>query len=142
MIEILSFISRITPNIQLALTTNKMHNETTNNEEFKKAKAVCQYGFKGSHRLCTVRELYNTSLWIGLNAKEVSVPLLLFHGLRDKITTPTASISMFENLKCPDKQIVLLPESDHCLLIPSLDLDLTPNFVCVRILNWLDSLVD
>jgi acylglycerol lipase len=139
MINILMGISMIFPNIQLALTTKKMNYESTSNYEFIEAKKINPYDFKPPHRLCTVRELFNISSWIPKNANKITIPMILFHGLRDKLTTPSGSIEVFEKISSSDKEIVLLPESDHCILIPSSHDDLTPNYVYVKILSWLES---
>ncbi len=137
MIQILLGVSRIFPNLQLALTTKKLGSETTVNKDFIEAKNSCPYGFRGPLRLCTVRELFKVSLWIPENVSEISIPIILFHGLRDKITTPNGSIGVYNKIKSTDKEIVILPESEHCVLVPSSNSDLTPNFVYVKILDWL-----
>lgn len=138
-IKLLYEISNFLPNLQLAFTNKVTNLEITNNMEFIKAQNLCPYKFKGPHRLCTVRELYEISLWIPENAHEINLPLIIFHGLCDKITTPSGSIDVFEKIKISDKEIVLLPESEHCLLVPNSPDDLTPNFIYIKILNWLDS---
>lgn len=138
MIQLLLGISKILPNLQLALTTKKMSSETTVNTEFIEAKKICPYGFKGPHRLCTVRELFKVSLWIPDNVYDIELPIILFHGLHDKITTPSGSINVIEKIKSTDKEIVILPESEHCILIPNSHDDLTPNFVYIKILDWLE----
>jgi len=138
MIQILLGICRFLPNLQLALTTKKLGSETTANPEFIEAKNECPYGFRGPLRLCTVRELYKVSLWIPENAYHVNIPLLLFHGLRDKITTPNGSMQVFAKISSTDKEIVILPESEHCVLVPNSHDDLTPNFVYIKILDWLE----
>ena len=50
----------------------------------------------------------------------------------------TLLLNVFEKIKSTDKEIVILPESEHCLLVPSSHDDLTPNFVYIKILDWLD----
>lgn len=138
MIQVLLGVANFLPNWQLALTTKKMSSETTVNADFIIAKNLCPYGFRGPHRLCTVRELFKVSLWIPENVREINIPLILFHGLRDKITTPSGSINVFKKIKSVDKELVILPESEHCILVPSSHDDLTPNFIYIKILDWLD----
>jgi alpha-beta hydrolase superfamily lysophospholipase len=138
MIQVLLGITNVLPNLQLALTTKKMSSETTVNTDFIMAKNLCPYGFRGPHRLCTVRELFKISLWIPDNVHDIKLPLILFHGLRDKITTPSSSINVFEKIKSTDKEIVILPESEHCVLVPNSHDDLTPNFIYIKILDWLE----
>lgn len=72
-----------------------MGSETVINQDYIKAKELCPYGYKGSHRLGTIRKLLNVSLWIPNNISNFDVPILLFHGLHDKITTPICSIIAF-----------------------------------------------
>jgi len=138
MIQILLGICRFFPNLQFALTTKKLGSETTTNPDFIEAKNSCPYGFRGPLRLCTVRELYHVSLWIPENAYQVNLPLLLFHGLRDKVTTPNGSMQVFNKISSVDKEIIILPESEHCVLVPNSRDDLTPNFVYIKILDWLE----
>jgi alpha-beta hydrolase superfamily lysophospholipase len=116
-----------------------MDSETAINKDYINAKETCEYGYKGAHRLGTVRELLNVSLWIPENINKLTTPVLLFHGLCDKITTPAGSLKAFNCINTDDKEIVLLPNSEHKLLIENNPDDLTPHFVYSRILNWLES---
>ena len=116
-----------------------MGSETAINQDYLKAKELCSFGYRGAHRLGTVRELLNISLWIPENIATFDVPILLFHGLYDKITTPTGSIKAFNAIKNTDKEIILLPNSEHNLLVENNPDDLTPNFVYVKMLNWIDN---
>lgn len=138
-IQILLAVCVMAPNLQLALTTKKLGSETTVNNDFIEAKNACPYGFRGPLRLCTVRELLKTSLWIPDNVHKITVPLILFHGLRDKITTPDGSKQVFNKISSTDKELVILPESEHCVLVPNSQDDLTPNYVYVKILSWLQA---
>ncbi len=139
MIKLLLGISYILPNLQLELTTKKIDSETTTNNEFIKAKNTCLYSFKGPLRLCTVRELFNVSLEIPEQVDKITIPLILFHGLKDKVTTPIGSKIVFDKIKSTDKELVILSESEHCVLIPKNPDDLTPNYVYAKILSWLEA---
>lgn len=136
--NILLPISYWFPKLKLAFTTTNMGNQSVINQEFIDAKNNCKYNYKGIHRLGTVREMYKISLWIPDNTKEISTPLLLFHGLNDKITTPKGSEKVFKNINSLNKELILLPDTEHCLLIPNTYDDLTPNFIYAKTLNWIE----
>ena len=78
-------------------------------------------------------------MWIPNNKSNFDVPILLFHGIHDKITTPTCSIIAFNSIINKEKEIILLPNSEHNLLVENNPDDLTTNFVYVKILNWNES---
>lgn len=137
-LNLLYYISYIFPRFKLAFTTRKMGNETVINQDYIKAKELCPYGYKGAHRLGTVRELLNVSLWIPENINKLVVPLLLFHGLCDKITTPSGSLKAYDYIQNSDKEIILLPNTEHNLLVGNNPDDLTPNYVYAKITNWIN----
>lgn len=136
--NILLILSKIIPKAKLAFTTKKMGSETVINQEFLDAKENCPYGYRGAHRLGTVRELLKISLWLPENVETINYPTIFFHGLHDRITTPSGSIDSFNKIKNKNKELVLFPESEHCLLVPNNYDDLTPNFIYVKILDWIE----
>lgn len=131
--------SKLFPQLKLAFTTKKLGEESVINYDYITAKNKCSFSYKGCHRLATVREIYNTSIWIPENSHKIDKPILLFHGSHDKITTPQGSIKVFNSIKTQDKEIIILPESEHSLLVPDDCYDLTPNFIYSKILNWLQN---
>jgi acylglycerol lipase len=139
MIKILLLASKIIPTWKLATTTKKMASENVINREYINARQQCSYSYKGSQRLSTVRELYFNSLWILDNAHNIDIPILIFHGLNDKITTPKGTQLVYEKMKSDDKELILLPQSEHCLLVPNNKDDLTPNFIIAKIIVWLNN---
>lgn len=138
-LNLLYYMSYLLPRFKLAFTTRKMSSETVINQDYIKAKELCPYGYIGSHRLCTVRELLNVSLWIPNNITNFNVPLLLFHGLCDKITTLVGSQQTFNSIQNNNKEMIILPNSEHNLLVENNPDDLTPNFIYVKILKWFDT---
>ena len=137
--KILILSSKIIPTWKLVTTTKKMSNENVINKDYIHAKQLCSNNYKGSLRLSTARELYLNSLWISNNAQNIDIPILVFHGLNDKITTPIATKTVFERMKSKDKELILLPQSEHSLLIPNNNDDLTPNFIIAKIVVWLNN---
>jgi acylglycerol lipase len=138
-LNLLILTSKIIPTWKLVTTTKKMSNENVINKEYIYAKQLCSYNYKGSLRLSTARELYLNSLWISNNVQNIDIPILIFHGLNDKITTPIGTQNVFEKMKSKDKELILLPQSEHSLLIPNNKDDLTPNFIIAKIVVWLNN---
>jgi len=139
MVNILLQASKIIPTWKLATTTKKISNENVINKEYIKARQSCPFSYKGSLRLSTVRELYFNSLWIQENSQYIDIPILIFHGLNDKITTPVGTQNVFNKIKSKDKELILLPQSEHCLLVPNNNDDLTPNFIIAKTVVWLNN---
>jgi esterase/lipase len=83
--------------------------------------------------------LYLHSLWIVDNADQIDIPILIFHGLNDKITTPNGTQIVFNKIKSIDKELVLLDQSEHSLLVPNHKDDLTPNFIIAKSISWLNN---
>ncbi len=137
--NILLQASKIIPTWKLATTTKNMASENVINKEYINAKILCTYTFKGSQRLSTVRELYLNCLWLPNNSHKITIPILIFHGLKDKITTPNGTISVFEKIKSDDKELVLLSQSEHSLLVANNNDDLTPNFIIAKLVVWLNN---
>lgn len=139
MTSILLNMSSIFPKLKFAFTTKKMGIETAINQAFIDAKESCPYNYHSAQRLGTVRELYNVSLTIGEQMDKLDKPILIFHGLKDKITTPHETKKAFENIMYTDKELILLPNSEHCLLVPNNSDDLTPNIIYAKILDWINN---
>jgi alpha-beta hydrolase superfamily lysophospholipase len=139
--NILLQTSKIIPSWKLATTTKKMSTENVINKEYIDARNLCSFSYKGSLRLSTVRELYINSLWTPNNAHHLNIPILIFHGLKDKITTPIGTQIVFEKMKSNDKELILLPQSEHCLLVPNNIDDLTPNFIIAKLIVWLNNML-
>jgi len=138
-LNLLYYTSYLFPRLKLPLTTRKIYSKTSINQDYIKNRNLCSYSYKDSHRLGTVRELLNVSLWISNNISNFNVPILLLHGLNDKITTPSGSIIVFNSIINKKKELVVLPNSEHNLLVNNNPDDLTPNFIYVKILNWIES---
>jgi len=139
MVNILLLASKIIPTWKLATTTKKMSSENVINKDYIKARQLCSYSYKGAQRLSTVRELYFNTLWIQDNAQYIDIPILIFHGLNDKITTPNGTQIVYEKMKSINKELILLPQSEHCLLVPNNNDDLTPNFIMAKVIVWLNN---
>ena len=95
------------------------------------------YNFDAPYPLCTMREIYDISLWIPSNVSELNTPLLIFYGSNDKIISYEGINSTFNNIKYTDKELVILPNTEHCILVPNED-DIIPQMVYTKIVDWLN----
>ncbi|XAR51539.1 2-acylglycerol O-acyltransferase [Bertholletia excelsa] len=92
--------------------------------------------YKHKPRLRTALELLKTTQEIERRLSEVSLPLLILHGVADTVTDPAVSKSLFEKARSSDKRLNLYKDAYHALL------EGEPDDVIARvfgdILTWLD----
>jgi len=138
MTKLLLTLSLWFPTLKLASTTKNLSKKTIINEDFIKARSLCKYNYQGTHRLATIRELYKISLWIPENAYMIETPIIIFHGDNDIVTTPNGSINVYNNINIMDKELVIIENGDHSLLLPKDDGDMTSSFIMAKMLKWLD----
>ncbi len=87
---------------------------------------------RGSARMGT--ELLKTAEWIQAHAEEWTLPLLLIHGLKDRLVNPEDSRRFFENVVVQDKAFLELPEGFH---EPHNDFDQA--FVLTKVGDWIEA---
>jgi alpha-beta hydrolase superfamily lysophospholipase len=71
----------------------------------------------GSARLAT--EYFSTVRWIYRHASELTIPLLIMHGSRDRVTLPEGSRRFFQRVIFPDKEHREYPGNYHDLYVDS-----------------------
>jgi alpha-beta hydrolase superfamily lysophospholipase len=131
--NILIYISYLFPKLYMPIV-----NDTKNNNsdiiEFMEAKEKSEYSIKTPYMLSSAREIYYLHLWIIENQdkiRNINTNFLIFHGDMDNIT----SYEMTENIF--KKDIYIIPEGRHTLLVPKNYNDITPNFVYGVMLNYI-----
>jgi alpha-beta hydrolase superfamily lysophospholipase len=139
LINILTIISYIIPKLKVNINNSNTNSDSSINLEYMNNKKLCNHTYKPPYMLCTIREIYNISLWIPNNVADIEIPILIFYGLNDKLIPFDSVKTTFEKIKFSDKELIILPESEHCILIPNTNYDLTPYYVYIKILNWLNS---
>lgn len=72
--------------------------------------------YKGSVRAATVVSLLDMINFANSYYDEVSMPLLLFHGGLDTISSPLATMALHEQAKSFDKTLYILPHEYHDIL--------------------------
>jgi len=139
--NILLFVSKLFPNIPLLKSSNTMTNIASDNNDFILAKEQNKYTYHGNHRLCTGRELLSISDWIKENGYLLKTPILIFHGLKDCITQPLITKDIFNKISSQNKQLYLLDDAQHCLLIESYKDSLIPEYIITKSIYWLEQLL-
>jgi alpha-beta hydrolase superfamily lysophospholipase len=134
--SLLSGLSFILPEIQVI--SNNLSAVAINNQEFINAKEKNTYSYKGNHRLNTCREMLNISNWISNNGYLLETPILIFHGIKDTITNPMVTKCVFDNMISKDKELHLLEEGYHCLLIESEENPYLPGYIMGKIVHWIN----
>jgi caffeoylshikimate esterase len=140
--NILLKISNIAPNLQLVSTTKNMSKQSTYNKHYLKAKENNDYFYKHSHRLCTGRELLYISEWIEDNCHLFTKPILIFHGEKDHITDPLITKQVFNKISSSDKELHLIKNGHHILLVDNYDDSIIPEFIIIKTINWIDKNIE
>ena len=112
----------------------------TTNTEFLKEKKKNKYTYQDYHRLCTGRELFFVAEWIKNNIHLLKIPILIFHGLKDTTTQPEITRNLFELITVPNKELHLIEEAYHCLLIECSENPIVPKFIMNKTLDWIEKL--
>jgi acylglycerol lipase len=107
------------PNLKLITQTKNMAEKTTNNIDFIQARQNNLYSYKYKHRLCTGRELLKMTNWINDHGYLLELPTLIFHGEKDNITDPRITEKLYNNINTIKKELYLIPNGDHSLLLDS-----------------------
>jgi caffeoylshikimate esterase len=140
--NILLGLSKICPNLQLVSTTRNMSKQATENVEYIKAKQNNPYFYKNSHRLCTGRELLEVSDWIEKNSHSFNKPILIFHGKNDHITDPLITQKVFNEISSSNKELYLIENGQHILLLDNNKDSIIPEFIFVKTLIWLQKNIE
>jgi len=134
--KILLSISYCLPFCRLLSDSNGLTNIISTNQEFLDAKKNNKYTYNGSHRLCTGRELLKISNWIKKNGHLLKIPIQIFHGLKDYVTQPEMTEEIFNKMNTK-KELHLLEDAHHCLLIECKENPLLPNIIIQKSVDWI-----
>lgn len=137
-IKTLSIICNFFPEIPLYTSANSLSKLSTDNKGFIDARKKSVFSYNGSHRLCTCKELLKVSEWIDENGHLLKIPILIFHGLKDTVTEPTITKKVFDKMHSEDKQILLIEDAFHCLLIESIENPYLPGYIISKMIRWIE----
>jgi len=135
-ILILTIISYFLP--EIPLISNSLSSQSINNQNFINARKENIFSYKGNHRLNTCREMIKISDWIDENGHLLETPILIFHGLKDTITNPLITKTIFDKMISKDKELNLLEDGYHCLLIESEENPYLPGYIIGKMINWIN----
>jgi acylglycerol lipase len=138
MVEVLNIVSRIIPWLPYGMTKNITESSITN-ETYKQLYYNSPYTFKGKYPLCTLREMYLTSIELPTQVHQLNTPTIIFHGDNDNIIKLSGSEELYGKLKCK-KKLIVIPNRGHNLMVPKSALDKTPNKIYQEILEWMEEL--
>ena len=133
-IIILTIISYLFPNCQL-LSSNGI---PINNSEFIEARKNNSFSYNGKYRLNTGREILKISNWINNNGHLLETPILILHGLKDTITNPNITQIIFDRMISSDKELSLIEDGYHCLLIEPKENPFLPGYITGKIIYWMN----
>lgn len=108
------------------------------NKKYELLSSLNKYNYEGKFRLSTIRELYLNSLYVNANYDKIKVPILAIHNKKDKVTCYKGTTYFINNIKSTDKEIFILDDGNHTLLVPIDDNDYYPKVVISKITNWIN----
>jgi len=137
--SILKLISYCFPEFPIMSSSKNLCLESTNNKCFIEAKEKNDFSYRGSYKLNTCRELLNISNWIEQNGYLLETPILIFHGLKDSITVPQLTEQIFNKMEHSNKELHLLEDGYHCLLIESKENPYLPGYILSKMVKWINN---
>lgn len=108
------------------------------NKKYVLLSSLNKYRYEGKFMLSTIREIYLNSIFVNENADKIYTPILAIHNKNDKVTCYKGTINFMNNIKSKDKDIFLLDNGNHTLLVPLNDNDYYPTVVMSKITNWIN----
>jgi len=103
----------------LAIVPSKTLQEEAARDPQKRAWLLADpLSYHGQPRLATALSLLNTTDDVSAHLHEIDVPILILHGVADKVTDPENSRVFYERARTPVglKQLILYPDFCHDLL--------------------------
>jgi acylglycerol lipase len=138
--KLLLTMSNYFPKLPIISTTKNMSIVSTINQDYINARKNNNLFYKQSHRLCTCRELVKMTEWINDNCHLFDKPILIFHGKKDYITDPKITETFYNNIKSQYKNLFILENSYHILLIDNYKDCLLPEYIFAKTLNWIEKI--
>jgi esterase/lipase len=106
-------------------------------DNYNKNKINCVYNSK-DFKLATGRECYNLSIWIEQNTYKFNDNVLIIQSTNDKITCVNKTKDFFYNCSAKNKELFLLDNGNHTVLVPRYENDYYPHIVYYKIINYIN----
>ena len=97
------------------------------------------YKYSGKFMLSTIREIHLSSVWVNNNLKDFDIPVLAIHSKNDFISCLKGTKNFINKINSNDKELFVLDEGNHTLLVPINKKDCQPIVVISKITNWINS---
>jgi len=135
LIKILLACANSFPNLKLI---NKKKYKNYKFNEYNKHYIESEYTIKNKLTLGLLKECYLLCKWIDDNVKKFNKPILIIHSSSDNITCVNKSQEFYKSCLSLDKEILILNDREHCLLVPNSKIDCMPETLMLKIVNWLN----
>lgn len=134
-INFLLFLSKYLPELKL-ISKNKRN--VYQFDEYNLKYLLSDFTIKDSINLVTFKECYKICKWIIDNRKDFNKELLIIHSKTDGVTCIDESINFFNECSSTDKDIMILDEGHHSVLVPLSKDDIIPDSLVCKITNWIN----
>ena len=108
------------------------------NKKYELLSTLNEYRYTGKFMLSTIREIYLNNIFVNDNADKFEFPVLAIHNKNDKVTCYKGTVDFINKIKSEDKEMFLLEDGNHTLLVPFNDDDYQPSVVMSKITNWIN----
>jgi len=140
--RVLSILSYLFPHCKIPFTKRTNKKETINIIEYINALDKCKYKYKDNYKLCTLNEIIKITQWIDKYVNDnITLPVLLCHGLHDDVTSCNASKKIFERLNNEHNKLVLIDTNEHGLLLKCHENDINPELIYIKIMMFINQLL-
>jgi acylglycerol lipase len=110
-----------------------------NNLKYNIISELNEYDYKYDDiRFSLLRECYINYNFINKNANKFTVPVLAIHSKTDKITCYKKTIEVINKISSQNKELFILDNGHHHLLIPEDNNDIKPFIILSKITNWIN----
>ena len=138
-----NFMTKMAMKLSYVFPTRKLvgYNDITigcTNKKYELLSTLNKYNYEGRFMLSTLREIYLNCLFVNNNCEKVYVPILAIHNKNDKVTCYKGTEEFINNIISIDKELFLLDDGNHTLLVPLNDNDYQPTVVISKITNWIN----
>lgn len=134
-ISFLLFLSKYFPDLKLISKNNRNIYEFP---EYNFNYLLSDFTIKDGVDLKTFKSCHNICKWILDNRKDFNKELLIIHSKTDGVTCIDESINFFNECSSEDKDIIVLDEGHHSLLVPLSKDDIIPDTLVSKITNWIN----
>ena len=129
------YLAKYFPNLKLIKRNNINSYQYL---EYKEKYDKNEYTYKDNICIGTLKQCYDLCNWIKHYKKLFHKELLIIHSTNDDVTCIEESINFFKSCSSNDKDIFILNDSGHCVLVPQNKNDFIPDGLISKVTNWIN----